>query len=90
MKKQTVRWVVGVCTFAFIFSIVVAAQHAGLGEHAHERLLDEVLGVLARAAQRPCRPVQAVHVLRQRLWIEIAHGCRKRPPPYAIALVLRL
>lgn len=28
MKKQTVRWVVGVCSFVFIFSIVVAAQHA--------------------------------------------------------------
>jgi len=45
--------------------IVVVAQQARLGEHARERVLDEVLGVLARAAQRPRRPVQTVDVIAE-------------------------
>ena len=52
----------------------LVAQEARAGEHAGEGFLHQVLGVLGRAAERPRRPLQALPVPRQRLWIQDPHG----------------
>ena len=54
--------------------LVVAAQQTRAREHAREGLLNEVLGVVGRAAQGPRRPVEAVDVSGQRLGVKARHG----------------
>src|SRR5207245_4833489 len=56
-----------------VVEVLVPVQHARPGEHSRKRLLDEVLGVLARAAQPPGGAIETVDVLGQRLWIQGAH-----------------
>ena len=48
-----------------IGEIALAAQHTRAREHARVGLLHEVVGVVARAAQCPGRPVQAVEVVAE-------------------------
>ena len=60
-----------------VADVVLGAEHARLAEHARERLLHQVLGLLARAAQAPCSPVEPVDVIAERLWIELAIGAQR-------------
>jgi hypothetical protein len=53
-----------------VAEVVFAAQEAWFREHARIRLLDEILGVLARAAERPRRTVEPVDVVARVLEIE--------------------
>jgi hypothetical protein len=54
-----------------VSEVVLAAQQAGLGQHARVRVLNEVLGVLARSAEAPCRPVQPVNVIPKPLGLQL-------------------
>ncbi len=56
-----------------VVQIVVAGENSGPRQHPRKRLLHQVLGVLARAAQRPRGAIEPIHVLRQRLWVQSAH-----------------
>ena len=55
-----------------VAEVLLGAQHAGLLEHARVGLLDEVLGVLARAAQRPGGAVEPVEMVAQVVGIQAA------------------
>ena len=55
-----------------VAEVVVVAQEARLDEDLGEGLLHEVLGVLARAAQRPRGAVEPVDVIAKRGRIELA------------------
>ena len=57
-----------------------SAQQPRPREHASEGLLDEILGVVRRAAQRPRGAVEAVDVIRERLRIKPRQR-RTAPPP---------
>ena len=46
----------------------------GLAQHSRERLLHEVLGLLARSAQAPGSPVEPIDVVAQGLRIELTFG----------------
>lgn len=50
--------------------VVLAPYQPGAPQNALVGLLYEVLGVLARAAQRPGRPEQPVEVITERVWIK--------------------
>jgi hypothetical protein len=50
--------------------IVLTAHEARSAQHPLIGLLDEVLGVLAGAAQCPRRPKEPVEVVAERLWVE--------------------
>ena len=56
-----------------VVQLVIAAQDPRPCKHVSERLLNEILGILARAAQRPRGAIKTVHVLRQRLWVQGTH-----------------
>src|SRR4029079_5275719 len=60
---------------------LVPAHAPRLGEHARAQLLHEVLGVLARTAQRPGGAVERVEVADERVGIERGHlwGIRTKP-----------
>ena len=61
-----------------VAEIVVAANPARLGEHAGERLLDEILGVGTRTGQRPGGAEKPVDVVAQGVGIEEPVGGRHR------------
>src|SRR5581483_12421989 len=68
-----------------IADVVLGAQDARLAEHPGEGLLDEVFGLLTRAAEAPCGAIQAIDVIAERLWIELPFGRHTRPwPAYAV------
>ena len=48
-----------------VAEIVLVPEQARPGEHARVRLLDEILGVLARAGERPRGPVEPVEVVSE-------------------------
>jgi RNA polymerase sigma factor (sigma-70 family) len=48
-----------------VAEVVLAAEQARAGQHARVGFLDEVLGVLARAAERPGGPVEPVEVVSE-------------------------
>jgi hypothetical protein len=48
-----------------IAEIVVVAQEARLGQHAGERVLDEVLGILAAPAEGPSRSEEPIDVVAE-------------------------
>ena len=52
---------------------LVAADHPGSSQDARERLLHEILGILAGSAQRPGGAVESVEMLTERLRVEAAH-----------------
>src|SRR6185437_7270859 len=62
-----------------VAEVLLGADHSRLLEHARVGLLDEVLGVLARAAQGPGGTVEAVEVVAQVVGVEAArrggYGC---------------
>ena len=54
-----------------IADVVIGMQDPRLSQNARECLLDQVLGLLARAAQAPRRSVQPIDVVTERLGIEV-------------------
>jgi hypothetical protein len=53
-----------------VAEVVLVAEQARAGEHACVGLLDETLGVLARAAERPGGPVEPIEVVSEPSGVE--------------------
>ena len=65
-----------------VAEVVLVAEQPGSPEHARVGLLDEVLGVLAGAAERPGGPVEPVYVISEPSRVEWAlhlRGGLRRP-----------
>jgi hypothetical protein len=61
-----------------VAEVVLVAEQAWAGEHARVRFLDEVLGLFARAAERPGGAVEPVEVVSE------PGGVERAPSPVAV------